>query len=175
MDQRSRSTLRQIVRDSSLALFASSAVALSEGAIAVDDPEELGAFVGFTGTALRGALLFISTRELIGKSYPSPVELQDDQLADWTCELTNQLLGRIKNRLIDYGVRIELTIPTALFGRHLERRGSMRGGLAERWTFRHGGDPVIVYLDAMFDPSIELHELVALDNTAFREGELSLF
>lgn len=39
---------------------------------------------------------------------------------DWARELANQLVGRIKNRLLAFGVRLELGLPTLLDTRTLE-------------------------------------------------------
>jgi hypothetical protein len=42
-------------------------------------------------------------------------------LANWTRELTNQLMGRIKNRLIQFQVRLTTHVPTVLSGTAVRR------------------------------------------------------
>jgi hypothetical protein len=44
--------------------------------------------------------------------------------ADWTRELTNQIMGRIKNRLIQFQVKLRTHVPTVLSGVALERHKS---------------------------------------------------
>jgi hypothetical protein len=46
---------------------------------------------------------------------------RDTTHAEWTYELTNQVMGNIKNRLIQFQVRLRTHVPTVLSGVALER------------------------------------------------------
>ena len=72
------------------------------------------AIIGFTGTDMCGSLLIACSRE--------PLTLAGDDvhgIRDWLAELANQMLGRIKNRLLALGTTIHATTPIILRGEHL--------------------------------------------------------
>lgn len=86
-----------------------------------DSPQML-AVIGFGGSALRGALLLSAPREVFARAYPGSHgerEVDDEELRDWAGELVNQLLGRIKNKLLARGVGIAISTPTALSAVHV--------------------------------------------------------
>src|SRR4030095_1236237 len=69
-------------------------------------PEELAlcGVMGFGGKQMRGALVLATTREPLERTNPGGLTSQ----RDWICELANQLMGRVKNRLLAVGVEILL-------------------------------------------------------------------
>jgi CheY-specific phosphatase CheX len=68
--------------------------------------------IGFSSETLGGSLLLAITNDLLVKTSPAP----DVNLADWCGELANQLLGRLKNQLLKYGVVVNLALPVVLSG-----------------------------------------------------------
>jgi hypothetical protein len=68
--------------------------------------------IGFSSEALGGSLLLAVTNDLLVKTSPA----SDANLADWAGELANQLLGRLKNQLLKYGVVVNLALPVVLSG-----------------------------------------------------------
>ena len=70
--------------------------------------------MGFVGSGVRGACLLAGTREPFEKSRPS-----EGALRDWVGELTNQLMGRVKLKLLRRGAEIALTTPIVLQGEHI--------------------------------------------------------
>ena len=80
-------------------------------------PEELAlcGVMGFAGKQVRGALVLAATKEPLERTNPGNQQSQ----RDWICELANQLLGRVKNRLLLRDVEILLATPTALRGDNL--------------------------------------------------------
>jgi hypothetical protein len=70
--------------------------------------------MGFVGRTVRGICLLGATRPPLEQCCPA-----DDNLRDWMGELTNQLVGRIKNKLLARGVEIALTSPVVLKGEHI--------------------------------------------------------
>src|SRR5688572_21257649 len=55
------------------------------------------AVIGFTGRGVRGTLLLATTDEPLGRSSPLGPAVKP---GDWMGELSNQLLGRLKSKLL---------------------------------------------------------------------------
>jgi hypothetical protein len=71
------------------------------------------AIIGLGGVQLRGSLVLSIPSSLLRKSHPvGSTELED--LLDWLGELSNLLLGRVKNRLLAYDVTVELSSPVTI-------------------------------------------------------------
>ena len=62
---------------------------------------EIGSMVGFRGEHVRGGLALLAPVALVAATLPVPSDPRrlDGQLRDWSGEMTNQLLGRLKNKL----------------------------------------------------------------------------
>src|SRR5687767_8793327 len=77
--------------------------------------ERVFASVGLTGAGFRGSLSVLGVPDFfrvvypveLGKHNPSP-----DDLDDWACEISNQLLSRLKNQLARRGLDFALSTPT---------------------------------------------------------------
>lgn len=90
---------------------------------------------------------------------------------DRTRELTNQLMGRLKNRLLRFGLTLRVGLPTAMEAQFLDRRTA--GGLdVFVHRFRTVHDDVFVLLRGRFD-----FTQLAFSNSIFmpREGDVILF
>jgi len=72
------------------------------------------AIVGFSGASLRGSLVLgvspLAIELVLGTGGNTPRDMMG--------ELSNQLLGRLKNKLLPYGVELFLTTPVVLRGEH---------------------------------------------------------
>jgi hypothetical protein len=107
--------LHSIVTRASVELFSAYKVHLTRRKeLAPTEETTFAATIGFTGASMRGALLLAPTETALARTYPS-----GKQPHDWASELANQLLGRIKNRLVSYGVEICPSVPVAIKGRGL--------------------------------------------------------
>jgi CheY-specific phosphatase CheX len=69
--------------------------------------------LGFTGPTLRGSVLLASSRGAFERSCPV-----QGTMRDWVGELTNQLVGRLKARLVERGIPLALSTPVVLHGEH---------------------------------------------------------
>lgn len=119
--------------------------------------------IGFTGDDLRGSLLLAVSRDAI--------EI-DGSLRDWLGELTNQLLGRIKNRLIAYGTVVHGSTPVVMRGDYLAPVTPLRDALA----FATGaGGVVVVWFDAEIRPGFELTAFPDAGVEVAPEGDMLLF
>ena len=75
------------------------------------DERLLSGSMGFVGRHLRGTCLLATTERALSDSCPA-----QGKLRDWIGELTNQLVGRLKTKLLGYGVEVFVTTPIVLSG-----------------------------------------------------------
>ena len=133
------------------------------------DKAVLAAAIGFTGRQARGSLALTLPKALALETAPLEA-LEELVLSDWVGEMANQLLGRLKNRLIPHGVDIRLSTPTIVEGRQV-RILALRGtSICE--ALMCGGHPVFICLHTVVVPSIDLR---ACEEVAQSEGEAVLF
>jgi hypothetical protein len=66
-------------------------------------------------------------------------------------ELTNQLSGRIKNRLLNFALMLTIGVPTVLSGQALERQRPRRESEVV-YLFRTLRGEIVVTLDLLIDP-----------------------
>jgi len=164
------------VEAAALALFDSLGIPLESEASVGRSDDNIGASIGFTSPKLKGALVLISTRALVARALPSEVRegASEEQISDWMGELANQLLGRIKNKLLALGVALEMSTPTVIWGLELASKDT-RSRLRRRFAFRHGGQPLSVFVDAVSAPDFEFTVSEAAQGPGIAEGELTLF
>jgi hypothetical protein len=115
-NQQVASSVTEIVDSACQQLFEAYGLPLTplRGADRVPGALVLCGVMGFVGSGLRGACLLAGTREPFDKSRPS-----EGSPRDWVGELTNQLMGRVKLKLLKRGTEIVLTTPIVLQGEHI--------------------------------------------------------
>lgn len=129
----------------------------------------LCAVMGFGGKQLRGALVLAATREPLEKTNPGDSTSQ----RDWIGELANQLMGRVKNRLLGLGVEILLATPACLSGDNLSLTPTR---LRAPHVFAAGTGVVCVWLDCEHADDFDLPPgPPAEPGAAIAEGEAVLF
>lgn len=79
-----------------------------------DDPV-LSGVMGFVGARLRGTCLLASAAGPLAAACP-----EGGRVRDWIGELTNQLVGRLKTKLLARGIEVALTTPIILSGARLQ-------------------------------------------------------
>lgn len=128
----------------------------------------IGATIGFVGDSVRGTLAISPDNAIAAHSYPNG-EPSDEALADWVGESANQVLGRLKNRLLAHGVEVICDTPIIVSGQ--ARLGGIR---REVFRITCGGSvgAVNIWLDAQVDDDIDMS--TPLEDAA-EEGELVLF
>jgi CheY-specific phosphatase CheX len=137
------------------------------------------AIIGFAGEQLRGSLVLSANPGLLEGSCPARTVGRADAthleiLQDWVGELANQLLGRLKSRLLAHGVAIELGTPTTVSGLELRVRSCGGAHPATPLWLHSGDDWLVVRLDAIAAP--DTHLSASPDpSTAAAEGEILLF
>jgi hypothetical protein len=128
----------------------------------------LWAIIGFGGKQMRGALVLASTHEPLDLTCPG----KHCSPRDWICELSNQLMGRVKNRLLGWGVEVHLATPAGLSGEQLAV--SSRGAISPQ-TFVADAGLVSVWIDLELSLGFELPRSPPDANAALMEGSTLLF
>jgi len=123
--------------------------------------------IGFSGEQMRGSLLLATSREPLGRTSPT----SDASFREWIAELSNQLLGRIKNKLLPRGVTLHLSTPIVLRGQHL---APIPHADLIPFVFCCAGGYVCVWLDAEMSPGLDLSQVHQPDGL-IGEGESMLF
>lgn len=124
--------------------------------------------VDFEGNELRGRVLLSASQQVIEKTAHAAPGMHGhvSTLSDWTCELTNQLIGRVKNKLRPYNVVMEVSSP-----RLISRRTVLPTGPVIRYRFRCDGGSFSGILEVTIAPGLILSEHPS-DQALPEEGEL---
>ncbi len=160
-----REVFDTIVRECTTELFSGEGLPLELDG--TQHPLDCVAVMGFWGQNVRAALGLGVTGALLERRGAS-VDLRED----WLGELTNQLAGRIKNRLLRYDVVVNLALPMVLRGVSVQ---IARAKDVWVWSFRGPQEGVSVWLDARFDESFALVPRNDPGSQSAAEGDLVLF
>jgi hypothetical protein len=129
-------------------------------------PFVLAGVIGFAGSEMRGTLLLAMTSGVLEQLSPSAASMRD-----WIAELSNQLLGRLKNQLLRFGTEIYTATPSVLRGELLTPVRPL-SSLAGH-CFESARGTACVWLDVVIRDGFSLGEPAAAA-VAAAEGE-SLF
>jgi len=132
----------------------------------------LVSIIGFSSTAISGSLILALPQAVAERTLPVP----GASVSDWSGELANQLLGRLKNQLLKYQVVINMSLPVVLSGDGLKLLAT-RHQITRYYSFSSEFGKVFIRLDMEMSASLEL---VEQDESlrgagAIDEGELLLF
>jgi len=177
MNNESVATLDRILADCTEQLLAAhgcTAVASSEAEQKCDS--DFAATIGFTVGEAGGALALVTSAALVRKTYPQTgaAEVTPHDIGDWIGELSNQLLGRIKNRLAEYSVDINLSTPVVVTGQCLGYVGA-RSALQRTVGYAVEGLPLRVLFSATGFEDVELDESRRVRGEGIAEGDVELF
>jgi hypothetical protein len=182
--------LADLVTISCAELFAAYGVALDRkqpAAMAVKPapPEaSAGGMVNFSGALVSGSLLLVAPFEFLAdcRSGPRTQRLSRSSssdwilVRDWSMELANQLVGRVRNRLCDHEVTIDVRGPTALSAHPLAITIGGRKGEPLRFVTpqKH---LVRVWMDATMSPGFDaaMARKPATQGATAKEGDVLLF
>lgn len=127
--------------------------------------------IGFSSPTINGSLLLAIPNVVLQQTLPTP----DASLADWSGELANQLLGRLKNKLIHYEVVINLALPVVVSGDefHLRARPNR---LTRHFSFISEWGRMFVRAELELCASLELERQdLGETGVGMDEGELLFF
>ena len=127
-------------------LFAAYGVPLTRAAVSLVDSDEpmLCGVMGFVGQGISGTCLLAGTLGPLQASCP-----ESGRARDWVGELANQLVGRLKSKLLRRGVELIVTTPVVLSGVRLEPLP--RGPLVPA-TFSTDSGTIVVWVEVDTTP-----------------------
>ena len=138
-------------------------------------PESLTAFCGFGGTDLRGSVTILGPVELFSRIHPLPSTASPRDLADWACELANQTVGRYRNRLLAYDVRLALGVPQSALAEKVRLSSQLRQ-CRSPLCLAIDGLVLETWLELNIRPGFTLSEAPADERTAaVKEGSVLFF
>ncbi len=108
------------------------------------------AVMGFVGQKLRGTMLLAADEGTLTGSCPS-----GGRLRDWAGELANQLVGRMKSKLLSRGVDVGLSTPIVWTGLRIE---PLPKGQLQPDYFVSSRGMVLVWLELEIESGLKLLE-----------------
>ena len=169
-----------IVESSARALFVTHGLALGDrsGAFsATPDDHDVAGSIGFMAPEIRGAVLVTARKDVLARAWPTELRDRvpsDRDVFDWTGELVNQLLGRVKNALVPFGLTLEQSTPTVVTGWHLHRAPASTN-VARRYLFEADGGSIAIYFDAVVAEGFALADSPRQSLQPVVEGDIQLF
>jgi CheY-specific phosphatase CheX len=148
-------------------LFQAYRVRLSSDGAAWGQSDEplLSGIIGFVGSRVRGSCLLASTEASIAATCPP-----GGRLRDWVGELTNQLMGRLKSKLVARELAIELSTPIVLSGVRIQPLPKAR---LEPTVLSATQGAVLVWLEIETAPGFVLS--AERDGLSGSEGDVLIF
>lgn len=150
----SQATLDVIVQSSTVELFQHLNVAVApvrraQVRVREHQYKDLVGVVSFEAPKLSGVLTLSLDSSLLDSMPDVPSDA--GRRRDWLRELVNQLVGRIKNRLINFQVTLRIGLPTAMNGRALEVK-QRHFEMLSVYVFRTIRGEVVVTLEGDVSP-----------------------
>lgn len=169
-----RSALDTMIQGSAVDLFHSCGLAVAPVERSQQRGEqlqapELGGTISFVGRGFTGTLTVGVPPSVFDLIKQDPLRPYSGR--DWVREITNQLLGRIKSRLLQFRVTLQSGLPTVM-GRDAIERQRARGGLFAAYTFRTLRGDIVVTLSGEIDLGIFVYTGLA---AVASEGDVILF
>lgn len=137
-------------------------------------PSEMVSVVGFTSNEMRGNLAIAATYDFFAGTNVISTQPTDEQVRDWAGELSNQLLGRIKNKLLAYDLVLSMGTPMVITGLRMDV-GKRRTGIAERLAFGSGKGGIETWFEATVEAGFELEKNESAVEASQSEGDLLFF
>jgi CheY-specific phosphatase CheX len=131
----------------------------------------LVSIIGFSSDVLSGSLILALPLAVAQGTLPVP----EASLADWSGELANQLLGRLKGKLLQYQVTINMSLPVVVSGDEITLVTKPRQ-ITRHYSFSSDLGNVLIRLDMEMSSNLKLVRRIdeALD-AAVSEGEQLFF
>lgn len=136
-----------------------------------DTGSEIVAVIGYASNDMRGGLAIGISAKLAKATMPTA----NVPIYDWVGELANQILGRVRNRLLAYQVDIQIATPVVLHGLgvHVAPPGQKTAAVA---TYSAGDEQIVVLTETRFEEGYEFPEPQAEEASGIMdEGEMMLF
>ncbi len=175
-----RATLVDLLSNSCTDLFADYNVVLTNNE-QFKDLHEIGvnliSLIGLSESSFRASLTICATPDLLTTSFPAPEEdINEGDLQDWLGELTNQLAGRFKNKVVPFGRILELGIPMVIQGAHLKIDVPKCSNVSKHQFVTQQGGVVELNFSTLIDNQFILSEPKDVaEPVCLEEGEMLFF
>ena len=180
MDPSEVTEIRDIVIESARHVLPMCGIAAdhqSDGANLQNSSDQLVAFMGFSGEMLRGTLTLVAPIALMRETYPLPLTdgpRSELDVFDWSAEIANRLLGRIKNGLASRGLEVEPSTPRVMIADQIQILRSLRGSVCSVF-FSAGPWPFGLWFDAIAPEGVALFSAERVPDETPPEGDVLLF
>lgn len=149
-----RPLLDALVQSTTVELFQSRGIAVAPLPASGANPRQVAYFslaglVSLSSPKASGSLS-LSWSDPVFSLFTPPVAASSMGARDLLRELTNQLSGRIKNRLLNFSLMLNIGVPTVLSGQALERQRQRRESELV-YVFRTLRGEILVTLDLAID------------------------
>jgi CheY-specific phosphatase CheX len=133
---------------------------------------DVAALVKFRGPVMRGSLVLMTASAEAAKTLRPPPPVSELLVRDWVGELANQILGRIKNRLLEHGLSFDPGMPRVVWGPDLERAVHSDPG-DDVLVFEASNVPLTVRFAVTVDETADVAAMAPQETAA--EGDVILF
>jgi hypothetical protein len=131
--------------------------------------------LGATGPSVALSSMLRIDKELLIQLHPlGSSAISDADLADWCRELNNQLVGRMKNKLLRYGIILALGLPVLLTGTDVTCVTAPDSTVSEQALQTSHGS-IALTLETLVDPGLKFNEEPSLADGMLLEGAVALF
>lgn len=129
--------------------------------------------LGFTGEGIKGTIVVSANGQAVAATFPDGGSQQDRE--DWVGELCNQLLGRVANKVLAYGISVRMSTPVSFSGTELNLQDQSKDSSSASWSLRGPGEAELsVHLTAEVEPHVTWESTESAEE-APEEGDLMLF
>jgi hypothetical protein len=137
--------------------------------------ESIAAFCGFGNNELRGSFTLLGSSKLFSRLHPMAPSVTPRDLTDWACELANQSVGRFRNRMFAYGVRLAPSLPQSALAEQLLLSSSLQPNRTPV-AFSIDGMVLEGWFDVEIQPGFRLAEKPSEEETiVLNEGGMLIF
>jgi CheY-specific phosphatase CheX len=140
---------------------------------------QVAAFIGFGGAHAQGMLTIIAPFTLLCEAHPIPGEggkgPNEADVLDWAGEIANLLLGRIRNKVAQRGLDLQISTPKSMLASHMWIKGATSSSICVLRSDAESDGTIGVWLDAVLEDGVHFKDLPAVPNEAVAEGDELFF
>jgi hypothetical protein len=134
-------------------------------------------FLSANSDGIRLSSILKIDRDVVASLHPMGAEgIAPADLEDWCRELNNQLVGRLKNKLLGYGHVVMVGLPVLIVGTDVSPVAEPNTEVHE-YSMESAHGHITLTLSTLIDPAVDLHkEETSMDDEAVQEeGMIALF
>jgi hypothetical protein len=134
-------------------------------------------FLSASGEGIGLSSMLKIDRDLVIRLHPlGASEISRANLEDWCLELNNQLVGRLKNKLLGYGRVVIVALPVLLAGTDV-CAVTVYNSEVHQYSVESADGQIIFTLATLIAPDVKLHQMESpmSDELVMAEGAVALF